>query len=138
MAKLSARGRTELARFEYASKRIARMSDGNLLVSCGRGWSQYGKLKPGIDPVASAREAQAKYNARPLEFHRYIDALMQAVPLERRGELHTAITVMPDDPDGVWSEMDDRYWGEGPDLEDVVQACRAYKALLATRAEVAA
>jgi len=69
-------------KFEYASKRIARMSDGNILVSYGRGWSQYGKLKPGIDPVTSAREAQAKYDARPVEFHLYIKALMSACALE--------------------------------------------------------
>ena len=63
MAKLSARGRHELARFEYASKRVARMSDGNILVNHGSGWSQYGKLKIGVDPVESAKNAQAKYDA---------------------------------------------------------------------------
>ena len=130
MAKLSARGRTELARFEYASKRIARMSDGNILVSYGRGWSQYGKLKPGIDPVTSAREAQAKYDARPAEFHLYIKALMNACALELRGELHAAITLMPEDVDGVWSTLDDRHFGSGPDLEDCVRACRAYQSLM--------
>jgi hypothetical protein len=121
MAKLSARGRTELARFEYASKRIARMSDGNILVSYGRGWSQYGKLKPGIDPATSAREAQAKYDARPVEFHLYIKALMNAC---------AAITLMPEDADGVWSTLDDRHFGSGPDLEDCVRACRAYQSLM--------
>lgn len=130
MAKLSAHGRTELARFEYASKRIARMSDGWILVSYGRAWSQYGKLKAGTDPTESARQAQMKYDARPIEFHLYIRALMDACALEMRGEMHTAIALMPNDPDGVWSTMDDRHFGSGPDLEDCVKACRCYQSLM--------
>jgi hypothetical protein len=113
------------------------MSDGNILVSYGRGWSQYGKLKSGIDPVQSAREAQAKYDARPVEFHLYIKALMGACALVDRGRLHAAITLMPNDPDGVWSTMDDNMFGRGPDLEDCVRACRAYQALMRVSGEVA-
>jgi hypothetical protein len=130
MAKLSAHGRHELARFEYASKRIARMSDGVFLVDYGQGWKEYAKLKQGINPVESATVAKARYDARPAEFHAYIKALRDCVPLRYRGELHTCITMMPDDSDGVWSMMDDRIgsWGS-PSFEDIQEACSAYLAV---------
>lgn len=131
MAKLSARRRHELARFEYASKRITRMSDGNLLVNHGQGWSVYGKLKAGIDPLESARAAQQRYDARSAEFHNYIKALKDAVSLEHRGQFHQAIVLMPEDADGVWSTMEDWLFNDGPDLDDCVKACRCYLALLA-------
>ena len=69
---------------------------------------------------------------RVAEFHSYIAALRDVVGLEKRWMLHTAITIMPEDGDGVWSEMTDHSgsYGDSYDLDDIWKACRAYLAFL--------
>ena len=124
MAKLSAHG-TELARRETPTGRIAVMSDGQILRNQGAGWKLWKRLKPGVDPKAYADKFKAFTAAIPFEVQAYIDALQNAADLEHRWRLHTAITLMPQDPDGVWSECDD--YGYTLDLDDIVKACRAYE-----------
>lgn len=127
MAKLSAHGR-ELDRREYCDCRIAVMSDGNVMRNFGQGWKLYKKVKPGVDIAQYAKDLRAKYDARPEVFHSYIKALIDCTDLEHRARLHMAIDLMPEDPDGVWSEMDMGY--HSVDIEDVVRACRARVRLL--------
>ncbi len=131
MAKLSAHGK-ELDRREYASFRVAVFADGHILKNSGTGWKLYRKCKPGTDVAQYALDCRTRYNARPEEFHRYIGALQDACSLEKRWMLHTAITMMPEDADGVWSEMTDHSgsYGDSYDLEDIARACRAYLAFL--------
>ncbi len=126
MARLSAHGQ-ELDRREYPSCRVAVMSDGNIMRNYGQGWKLWKRVKPGIDVRQYAQGLRARYDARPAEFHNYMKALSDACDLEHRARLHMAIDLMPTDPDGVWSTMDD--YSYGVDLEDIVRACRARVAL---------
>lgn len=137
MAKLSAHG-TELARRETPTARIAVMSDGQIMRNQGFGWKLWKRLKPGVNATEYARKFDVHTAAIPVEVHNYIEALRDACDLEHRCRLHQAITLMPNDPDGVWSEFDD-YSGYSLDLDDIVKACRWYQiAQDAVKAEAAA
>src|SRR5690242_10697049 len=131
MAKISAHGK-ELDRREYASFRLAVFEDGHILKNAGSGWKLYRKVKPGVNVVQYALDCRRRYNERPEEFHRYIAALQDVGSREKRWMLHTAITMMPEDPERVWSEMTDHAgsYGDSYDLEDIVRPCRAYMAFL--------
>jgi hypothetical protein len=134
MAKLRAHG-TELARREIPTGRIVVMSDGNIMRNDGFGWKSWRKLKAGVDPQEYARKFNAQTEAIPPEVRAYIEALQDTCDLEHRARLHTAISLMPNDPDGVWSELDDCA-GCSPDLDDIVKACRLYESAMdAIRAE---
>lgn len=127
MAKLSAHG-NELARRETPTARIAVMADGQIMRNQGFGWKLWKRTKPGVDPVEYARKFQERTAAIMPEVRAYIEALQDACDLEHRGRLHLAISLMPQDPDGVWSEMEDTCYGYGFDLDDICRACRAYQA----------
>lgn len=134
MAKLSAHG-VELARRETPNSRIAVMSDGQIMRNYGQGWKLWKKLKPGVDAVQYAAKFKAKTEAIPREVQSYISALIDACDLEHRARLNMAIELMPNDPDGVWSEFDN-YEGYELDLDDIVKACRCYEwAIEAIKAE---
>ena len=126
MARLKSHGR-ELDRREYAAFRVAVMSDGNVMRNVGSGWKLWKKVKAGVDPVHYAKETRKKYNSHPQVFHEYIEALSNTVPLEKRWELHTMISHMPEDPDGVWAHFDDRHLHL--DIKECIQLCRLYREL---------
>ena len=125
MAKLSAHGRKELARRETPTGRLALMSDGNILRNQGSGWKQYKRLKPGVDVNAYAVKFEAFTQAIPDSVKHYTDALMRAVNLEYRWRLHTLISHMPEDVDGVYSDINE--WSNVADYSDVQQACMWYR-----------
>ena len=113
----------ELARMELSDCRVAIMSDGQVLRNEGTGWKRWKRMKAGVDPVAYAAAALAKYQARSAEFHAYIRALVNASDLAHRGQLHALVALMPEDPDAVLAFMDDpRYEIR---IEDVARCCRA-------------
>lgn len=125
----------ELDRREYPSNRVAVMSDGNIMRNTGQGWKLWKKLKPGVDPADYAQRMRAQSDARPAMFHEYVKALMDAVAIELRGRLHNAVSLMPNDPDGVWSEFD--LWnGPQVDLDDCIKLCALYERAAATTQEV--
>lgn len=124
MAKLKSHGR-ELDRREYATFRVAVMSDGHIMKNSGSGWKLWKKVKPGIDPAEYAVQTRAIYNAHPLAFHLYIKALCNTVPLEQRWELHEMIRSMPEDPDGVWAHFDDRRLHL--DIDECIELCNLYQ-----------
>lgn len=137
MAKLCAHG-SELARRETPTGRIVVMSDGNIMRNDGFGWKRWRKLKAGVDPQEYARKFNAGTESIPPEVRAYIQALQDTCDLAHRARLHTAISLMPNDPDGVWSELDDCA-GCSPDLDDIVKACRVYESAMdAIRAKDAA
>lgn len=129
MAKLSAHG-TELDRREYPTYRVAVMSDGQIMRNTGSGWKLWRRVKTGSDVAAYARDSRAKYDARPAIFHEYVQALQDTTSLEFRAQLHMLISLMPSDPDGVWSEFNDShmYSGADIDIDDCVKLCRLYEA----------
>lgn len=130
MAKLCAHGET-VGTVDMLTKSTRYMSDGKILVNSGQGWKLYRKVKPEVAPkqayehaVAHQLEADRKFPA----FAAYRKALHELCGVGKRWKLHTAVTMMPDDPDGVWSEVCDGYADNvHADLGDVVALCASYR-----------
>jgi hypothetical protein len=139
MAKLSAHGR-ELARFEYATSRVAYFEDGKILRNCGDGWKRWKKVKAGLD-VAAVVETRKAGHAQFLHdcpnWAHFIKLMKACGSLEKRGLLLCLIEMMPDDPDGIWvGAVDDL--DLGLTLEDIVDLCDSYKTGTQERQERAA
>jgi len=133
MAKICAHGAI-IGTVEYLTHAKRYMSDGVILKNNGPGgWKLAGKVKPGIDPAAAYTAAASrladKLGALP-DVAAYLRALHDLAGMGKRWKLHMAVTMMPDDPDGVWSEACDGY-GDNvhADLDDVCQLCRLYLAV---------
>lgn len=102
--------------------------DGKILKNHGAGWKLSARVKPGIDPDTAAKNAVAR-NREKLEacpnWARFIKLVTQW-GVKTRWMLVTAIEMMPDDPDGVWSTMDDH--GKTFCIDEVVELCEAWRA----------
>ena len=127
MARLCKHG-AEIGRIEKLLSTRAYFEDGTILSNAGTGWKLRGKLKAGLVPAEAHAKAAASYQehlaTRP-SFAAYRKALHDAAGRGLRWRLHTAIQLMPDDCDGVWSTMDDER--ESFSLEEIAALCRAYK-----------
>lgn len=131
MDKISAHG-YEVGRVDLLTSRKAYFSDRTILENQGFGWKVRGKVKDGWTPTQAfenqkARTAQVEkenpcYSAYKKELH-------NLTGIDKRWKLHTAVQLMPDDPDGVWSEVCDGY-GDNvhADLDELVHLCRLYQA----------
>ena len=133
MAKLSAHG-LEIGRINYVSKSVAYFEDGVVLVNYGDGWKKRGKLKDGVIPAQAFEEKQIKHNeflaGRPAlaQYRRELHAL---AGLSKRGKLHMAVSLMPNDCDGVWSEVCDGYSDNvHADVDEVGKLCTLYLAAM--------
>ena len=133
MAKLSAHG-TIIGTVDYISTSKRYMSDGVVLKNIGFGWKLAGKVKLGIDPArafeSAAQRQKEKLKAFPA-VAAYRDTLHALAGVNKRWKLNLAVSTMPDDPDGVWSDACDGY-GENvcADLDEIVELCRLYKAAI--------
>lgn len=135
MARVSAHG-TEIGtvHFLYTAKRY--MSDRTVLKNVAGDWKISGKIKPHLTPQEAYEKAYDRVEqlARELPsagaYRRELHALA-GLSGGKRARLHMTVELMPDDPDGVWSECCDGY-GDNvhADLDDVVSLCRAYKGML--------
>jgi hypothetical protein len=132
MAKISAHGET-LGTLEFIATAKRYMSDGVILKNSGQGWKLHGKVKPGIDPATAFANAKTRLEAA-LKEHApqaaYRALLHDMAGMNKRWSLHLAVTMMPQDPDGVWSTACDSYGTENveADLDDIVKLCAAYVA----------
>ena len=131
MAKLSAHG-AEIGRAVYLTSTKAYMSDGAVLKNYGDGWKLSGKLKPGVTPehaVARAVAGIAEWEqARPAG-RAYKKALHAIAGQSKRYRLHLAISLMPDDCDGVWSECCDGYCDNvHASVDEIAELCALYRA----------
>lgn len=131
MAKLSAHG-DMVGTLEFLTTAKRYMSDGNILRNVGFGWKLYAQVKPGIAPADAFGRARQRLEAKLVEFPAmaaYRRELHGLAGLCKRWKLHAAVQMMPDDPDGVWSEACDGY-GDNvcADIDEVVQLCTAWKA----------
>ena len=130
MAKLSAHG-SVVGTVEYIHKARRYMSDGVILRNDGFGWKLGGKLKPGVMPAdayARAKQRQVELLATAPCTAAYKRALHDMAGMNLRWKLHAAVSLMPDDPDGVWSECCDGY-GDNihADVDEVVELCRLFQ-----------
>ena len=141
MARLSAHG-SIVGEILYISRAKRYMSDGKILMNYGHGWKLHGKLKPGWTPEsAAARSAEnlrAHIAAHPA-YAAYRQAIHDACGLAKRCRLHLAITMMPEDPDGVWSDAcDSGYDSVHLDLDEIVHLCMLYRNVLKESKEIPA
>jgi hypothetical protein len=130
MAKLSAHG-YEIGTIEYLTFSIRFMSDGNILRNNGGGWKLYKKMKEGFNVTESYNKRKLQHEERLQQYPltaMFEKALHRACGVSKRGILFTAIEMMPDDPDGIWSEVCDSY-GDNvhASIEEIVELCRLYK-----------
>lgn len=130
MATLSSKGKNEIGRIEGLTKTLAYFDNREILVNYGFGWKLYGKIKPDCNPAESYRKQINKIaesdKKRPF-YAAYKKALIRAGH-SKRSLLHTAIELMPDDPDGVWSETCDSYGNNlHVSIEDICELCKLYK-----------
>ena len=142
MAKCSLHG-SEIGTIYKLTSARRYMSDGVVLKNDGFGWKLAGKVKAGIDPADAYQRALARYNeglASNPTFAAYRKELHAMAGLGKRWKLHLAVSHMPNDADGVWSEACDGY-GDNvhADIDEVSNLCRLYLgALEAAKARKAA
>jgi hypothetical protein len=130
MAKVSAHGQI-IGTIEFTTTAKRYMSDGVVLKNFGTGWKIHGKVKDGFTPQEAYEKAINRQNearkTHPANFA-YRKELHDLAPITKRWKLHTAVEMMPDDPDGVWSECCDGYCDNvSADIEDVVKLCMLYR-----------
>jgi len=138
MAKISAHG-TEIGTVYFTTHAKRYMSDGKILVNKGFGWKIGPKLKPGVTPeqaYANKIEHQRKVLSEMPAMAAYRKELHELAGLSKRWKLHMAVELMPDDPDGVWSQACDGY-GDNvhADIDEVSHLCRLFKNAAAEYAE---
>ena len=106
MAKLSAHG-SEIGRVYFTTSAKAYMSDGAILKNSGFGWKLAGKVKAGISPLEAyeaQKQKQVEYLALNPAIAAYRKELHSLAGLGKAWKLNAAISMMPDDCDGVRSE----------------------------------
>lgn len=132
MAKLSAHG-AKLGELDYLTQRVAFMSDGKILRNCGDGWKLYRTVKPGIDPATHWQARKARFESNRLtkpDWYAYRAALHDCASFSERYLVHACLEMLSNDPDGVWSELND-HAGIHLDIDECVQLCRLFDAAVA-------
>jgi hypothetical protein len=130
MARVSAHG-TIIGTVEFTTSAKRYMSDGVVLKNHGFGWKIHGKVKTGMTPQQVFERQLAKQNearqSHPATFA-YRKLLHELCGLSKRWKLHAAVSMMPDDADGVWSEACDSY-GDNchAEIDEVARLCALYK-----------
>jgi hypothetical protein len=120
-----------LGTIEGLTKASRYMSDGTLLVNRGFGW-KLAKVKAGVtinaESFARAKERQESALRDRPALAEYRRQLHDLAGVSKRWKLHAAVTAMPDDCDGVWSEACDGYSDNvSASVDEVSALCRAYK-----------
>jgi hypothetical protein len=133
MAKLSAKGRTMVGEIKYIRATRRYMSDGTVLENSGQGWKVRGKVKAGRDIAETYAKAKASHEAQ-LASRPALAAWHKAAtqePISRRWRLLLAISMMPDDVDGIYSTLAEGYDALDLTLDDVIELCRLHNAAYA-------
>lgn len=136
MARLGAHG-TELGRLEFPSHSVVHMSNGHLLRDNGDGWKVWRRVKQDRDPRQvwenALRAYEEKLRTQPAyaEYRRLL--FETAGSRYARTRLHMMLGLMPEDPDGIWSEIEDSYDYKlqalkGTSVEELNTLCILYRA----------
>lgn len=126
MAKLKSHG-PELLRLEYLGCIKSYRADGHILKNSGDGWKLHRKVKEGVsipEHIETIRRTRAANEAACPVFAKYRRLLTQ-YGLQTRVLIHQSLSLMPTDPDGVWSTLDD--YGKRVPLEDLVELSRLHE-----------
>jgi hypothetical protein len=131
MASLKKHGKHLVLAFLWYRKAFC--EDGTVMKDYGDGWKVHAKLKKNItyeQAYGHALNARDIYYANSPAFHqlvRVVDDL--SIAKTQRSMLHSALEMLYDDPDGMWSELADHpYCSDYPQLslDDVNKLCQAY------------
>lgn len=118
----------ELGQIERLTHKVCYCADGKILKNYGAGWKVWGKLKPGIDPLAHFEKCKANY-AEKLQkmpaFANWRKKLHNAFSFKNRRLAVESIKMLGDDWDGAWASLDD--YGIRVDFESFMSVCAAYK-----------
>jgi hypothetical protein len=128
MATLSKHG-SEIARIEKLTKKVAYMADGTILQNSGDGWKLRGKVKPGIDPLEHAQRCVSNYDKLLMDCPALADfrkAFHAEIAPSHRYMVSEVLSALANDPDGVWSEMNDVLLIP-IDIDECVNLCRLYE-----------
>ena len=140
MAKLSCHG-TIVGTVYFTTKAKRYMSDGVVLQNIGFGWKLLGKVKDGATPEQAFKvqmDKQAAFFSKFPGIAAYRKELHSLAGMSTRWKLHAAVELMPDDPDGVWSEACDGYGDNAhADVQEICKLCALYKLAIAQAAEAA-
>jgi len=115
---------------EFTWHKTAFCQDRTVLRNHGNGWKVYGKLKANVDYKAHAdkvkRQRDEDYASMPCvkAFMEWINSNVKSYA--KRAYLRTGLSLLHDDPDGLWSELQDDYNAPHLDYEDCEKACRLY------------
>jgi len=139
MAVLSKHG-SELYRYEGITFRLSFRTDGNIMRNNGNGWKLWKRCKAGVDPAEYAERQREYHLQKDREnpgFVRFRALMQELVPFQARYWVQTAIQHLPDNPDGVYTELSEsslRYTDYDPELsiDDCVDLCQAYKVATTT------
>jgi hypothetical protein len=138
MAKLSAHG-TELGRIEFSTYAKAYFSDGKVLKNQGFGWKIYSKVKAGLNPAdvfANAKARREAFIASHPAYAAYVKELHSMAGLCKRWKLRSALELLGDDVDGIWSECCDGFGDNiSASVEEVAHLQRLYTYALAEQKE---
>lgn len=133
MAKLSSHG--ELGQIELITEKLAYCADGKILRNQGSGWKLYKKIKPGFDMAVEWPKKRANFERLQTErpgWWEYRRVLHSLVSFTNWFIVHEAVIRLPNDPDGLWGEFEDRgticsSMNPGLSLDDCIQLCNAYR-----------
>lgn len=123
----------EVGRIERLTFSMLFCEDGKILRNDGAGWRIWRKLKPGVEggPRGSFNRCRAEYDeklARLPAFAHWRERVHE-FPLKKRALVVEAVRLLPADPDGLWSELEDMglpvSHGEAQALLDAYRAANA-------------
>lgn len=130
MAKISAHGAI-IGTVEFITSAKRYMSDRTVLKNSGDGWKRHSKVMLGISPAEAFERTKALLERRLADntaLALYREKLHELAPLSKRRRLHDAVTMMPNDPDGVWSEACDGFCDNvHADVDEIARLCAAYE-----------
>ncbi len=128
MAKLNTYRASVIGKVDLLTSQLAYRTDGNVLKNSGFGWKQHAKVKKGVDPAKAFENQKRKIETMMAELPGYAAYRkeLHGFPRNRRAYVHNAVTIMPGDPDGVWSDLNE-LMGIDVDLSEVVALCSAYR-----------
>ena len=132
MARLCKHG-TEIGRVELLTSVRAYMSDGTIMENRGHGWKIRGKLKTGVTPQSAYERMCSKLTVLQKErpaLTAYRTELHDLAPVSKRWKLHQAISLMPNDSDGVWSHVCDDYSDNiDASVDEIASLCRTFRVM---------
>lgn len=101
----------EVGRIEKLTYDVLFCSDGTVLRNSGDGWRNWRKLRVALLAGDTCKKHQELYEeklARLPEFASW-RALVHGFPLRNRALLVDAVSLLSNDADGLWAELEDRH-----------------------------